>query len=61
MVAISLTTFSDAFLKIALKFVPEGLIDNNLSLVKIMARRRIGDKPLPEPMPTQFTDANMRH
>ena len=26
-----------------------------------MAWRRIGDKPLPEPMLTRFTDAYMRH
>ena len=43
-------------IKIWLKFVPKGLIDNNLALIKIMAWRRIGDKPLSEPMLTQFTD-----
>ena len=40
-----------------LKFVPKGLIDNMSSLVQVMAWRLTGDKPLPEPMMTQFTDA----
>ena len=48
-------------IKISLKFVPKGPIANNPSLVEIMAWRRIGDKPLSEPMLTQFTDAHMRH
>ena len=39
-----------------MKFVPKGPIDNKPALVQIMAWRRIGDKPLHEPMPTQFTD-----
>ena len=43
------------------KFVPTGPIDNKPALVWIMAWRRIGDKPLSEPMLTQFTDAYMRH
>ena len=47
--------------KISLKFVPKGLIDNKPALVEIMAWRQIGDKPLSEPMLTQFTDAYMRH
>ena len=33
-------------IKISLKFVPKGPIDNNPAQVKIMAWRRIGDKPL---------------
>ena len=44
-----------------LKFVPKGPIDNTSVLVQVMAWRREGDKPLPEPMLTQFTDAYMRH
>ena len=48
-------------LEISLKFVPKGPIDNNPSLAQIMAWRRIGDKPLSEPMLTRFTDAYMRH
>ena len=48
-------------LKISPKFAPKGPIDNNPALVKIMAWRQIGDKPLSEPVLTQFTDAYMRH
>ena len=48
-------------IKISLKFVLKGPIDNNPALVQILAWRRIGDKPLFEPMLTQITDAYMRH
>ena len=48
-------------IQISLKFVPECLIDNTSALVQVMAWRRAGDKPLPEAMMTQFTDAYMRH
>ena len=41
------------FLKVQLSNIPE--------LVQIMAWRRTGDKPLSEPMMTQFNDAYMRH
>ena len=37
-------------IKISLKFVPMGPINNILALVLIMAWRRPGDKPLSEPM-----------
>ena len=37
-------------IKISLKFVPKGTINNNPALVQIMAWRRSGDKPLSEPM-----------
>ena len=37
-------------IKISLKFVPAGQINNIPSLVQIMAWRRPGDKPLSEPM-----------
>ena len=37
-------------IRISLKFVPKGPINNNLALVQIMAWRRPGDKPLSEPM-----------
>ena len=37
-------------IKISLKFVPKGSINNNTALVQIMAWRRSGDKPLSEPM-----------
>ena len=48
-------------IQISLKFVVKGSIDNNPALVQVMAWRRTGDKPLPEAMMTQFTDAYMRH
>ena len=48
-------------IKISLKFVPKSPIDNKPALVQVMAWCRSGDKPLPEPMITQFTDAYMRH
>ena len=44
---------------ISLKFVPR--IDDKPALVQVIAWRRTGDKPLPEPMLTQFTDAYMWH
>ena len=47
-------------IEISLKFVPKGPIDNNPAFVEIMAWRRLGDKPLSEPMLTRFTDAHMR-
>ena len=56
---ISQTTFSNAFslnenvwipIKISLKFVPKGPINNIPAMVQIMAWRRSGDKPLSEPM-----------
>ena len=37
-------------IKISLKFVPKGRINNIPALVQVMARRRPGDKPLTEPM-----------
>ena len=37
-------------IKITLKFVPQGPINNTLALVQIMAWRRPGDKPLSGPM-----------
>ena len=43
-------------LQISLKFVPKGLIDNDSTLGEIKAMSRKSEKPLPEPMPTQFTD-----
>ena len=36
--------------KVSLKFVPKGPINNIPALVQIMAWRRLGDKPLSEPM-----------
>ena len=43
------------------KFVRKGPIDNKSALVQVMTSCRTGNKPLPEPMLTQFTDALMRH
>ena len=37
-------------IKISLKFVPKGPINNIPALVQIMVWRRLGDKPLSEPM-----------
>ena len=48
-------------IQISLKFVCKGPIDNKWALVQVMAWRWTGDKPLSEPMLTQFTDAYMRH
>ena len=48
-------------IQISLKFVPRSPIDNKPALVQAMAWRRTGDKPLPEPVITQFTDAYMQH
>ena len=70
MATVSQTTYSYAFfmnenicilIRISRKFILKGPIDNKLALVQVMAWRRTGDKPLPEPMLTQFTDAYMRH
>ena len=46
---------------ISLKFVPKGPIDYKSALVQVMAWHRTGEKPLPESMLTQFTDAHIRH
>ena len=46
---------------ISLKFVPKGSIDYNSTLVQVVAWHRTGEKPLPESMLTQFTDAYIRH
>ena len=48
-------------IKISMKSVPESPIDHRVSLVQVMAWRRTGDKPLPEAMLIQFTDAYVRH
>ena len=46
---------------ISLNFLSWSPIDNKPALVQVKAWCRIGDKPLPEPMLTQFTNAYMRH
>ena len=45
---------------ISLKFVPRGQIDNWSALIQVMACRWTGNKPLPEPRLTQFTEAYMQ-
>ena len=45
--------------EIPLNFVPNGLIYDKPALVQVMAGHQIGDKPLPEPILTQLTDAYM--
>ena len=44
-------------IQISLKFVPRSPVDKKPALVQGMAWRWTGDKPLLEPMMTQFTDA----
>ena len=48
-------------IQISLKLFRSSPIDNKPALVQVMAWHLIGDKPLPEPMMTQFTDAYRRH
>ena len=48
-------------IQISLQFVPKIPIDNKPALVQVMTWRRIGDKPLSEPMLTWFTDTYMWH
>ena len=48
-------------MKILLKFVPNGSINDISAFVQIMAWRRPGDKSLSKPMLLFFTDAYMRH
>ena len=48
-------------IRISLKFVPKGPIDNTSGSVQVMVWRRTGDKPLHEPMLTQFLDAYTWH
>ena len=48
-------------IQISVKFVRRSPTDNKPALVKVMAWHRTGNKPLPEPMLTQFTDAYMQH
>ena len=48
-------------IQVSQKFVPKGLIDSKSTLFQVMAWCLTGNKPLPEPMMTQFTDAYMLH
>ena len=44
----------------SLQLLPKSPIDNKPALVRVMAWRRTGDKPLPELMMTRFTDLYMQ-
>ena len=48
-------------IQILLNHVPSGPINNKSALLRVIARRRSGDKLLPGPIMTQFADAYMRH
>ena len=48
-------------IQISLKLGHMSPINNKPALVQVMAWHRTGDKPLPEPMLTQFTNEYMRH
>ena len=48
-------------IKISLELVPKVPIDNKSALIQVMAWHWTGDKPLPEPVLTWFTDAYMRY
>ena len=48
-------------IQISTKFVSKGVIDEKSAFVQVMAWCWTGDKPLPEPMLTQYTDSYMRH
>ena len=59
--SISLNEKAQILIKISLKFVRKGPINNIPAMVLIMAWLRPSDNPLSEPMLTQFTDAYMQH
>ena len=48
-------------IEIRLKFVSKGPIDNNSTLVQVMAWRQTDDMPISEPMLNQLIDAYMQH
>ena len=49
------------FIKILLKFVPQGSTNNIPELVQIMAKRQSGNKPLSEPMMAYVADVCVHH
>ena len=49
------------WIQVSLEFLPWHPIDNKSALVQVMAWHRTGDKPLPDPMMTDFTDAYEHH
>ena len=48
-------------IQLSLKFVLKSPVDDKPALVMVIAWHRPGDKPLPEPMMAQLTDAYMPH
>ena len=48
-------------IQISPKLVSRSQSDSKPALVQVMAWHRTVNKPLPEPMMTQFTNAYMRH
>ena len=50
-----------SLIKISMKFVPKASIENKAVLVQVMAWRRTGDRPLPEPKLIQIIDAYIQH
>ena len=48
-------------IRISRKFVPKGPSDNKSAFFQVMAWCRTGDKPLPEAMFDEFTEAYLRH
>ena len=58
---IFLNEYNRIQIQISLNLVPGSPIDNKPALVQVMAWCWTGDKPLSEPMLTQFTDAFMWH
>ena len=46
---------------ISLKFIPKAPSDYKSALAQVKGWYRTGEKPLPESMLTQFTDADIRH
>ena len=48
-------------IRVSLEFVFKTPIDKKQVLLQVMAWRQPGDKPLPKPMLTKFTDTYMRH
>ena len=48
-------------IQISLEFIPKNPNEIKPVSVQVMAWRRTGDKPFPEPMMSQFTDAYKPH
>ena len=50
-----------SLIEIVLKFIPYGPISNIPAMIQINAWRRLGDKPISEPILVRFNDAYARH